>query len=73
VQNADADRIRTRTTILWSIIVPADGNTAATVGNGDSGTSPFFGQLADKPKLAYYSYRLSDAKHNSGSQKFSSE
>jgi hypothetical protein len=25
-------------------IVPADGTTAATVGNGDFGTSPFFGQ-----------------------------
>jgi hypothetical protein len=34
-------------------IVPADGTTAATVGNGDFGTSPFFGQLPDKSLLAF--------------------
>ena len=32
--------------------MPADGTRAATVGNGDFGTSPIFGQLSDKPLLA---------------------
>ena len=41
---------------IWSVIVPADGTRTATVGNGDFGTSPIFGQLSDKPLLAcsYY-------------------
>jgi hypothetical protein len=30
----------------------ADGTRTATVGNGDFGTSPIFGQLSDKPLLA---------------------
>jgi hypothetical protein len=30
---------------LETITVPADGNTAAAIGNGNFGTSPFFGQL----------------------------
>jgi hypothetical protein len=34
------------------LIVPADGTSAAAVGNGDFGTSPFFGQLSGKPRLA---------------------
>jgi len=50
VQKADADRIRTQMSIL--VIVPADGTTAATAGNGNFGTLPFFGQLTDKPLLA---------------------
>jgi hypothetical protein len=33
--------------------VPADGTTAATVRNGDFGTSPFFGQHSDRPQLVY--------------------
>ena len=37
---------------IWSVVVPADGTKAATVGNGDFGTSPIFGQLSDKPQLA---------------------
>jgi hypothetical protein len=37
---------------IWSVIVPADGTRAATVGNGDFGTSAFFGLLSDKPLLA---------------------
>jgi hypothetical protein len=37
---------------IWSVIVPADGTRAATVRNGDFGTSPIFGQLSDKPLLA---------------------
>jgi hypothetical protein len=36
---------------ILNIIVPADGTRAATVGNGDFGTSPIFGQLSDKPLL----------------------
>jgi hypothetical protein len=34
-----------------NVIVPADGTTAATVGTGDFGTSPIFGQLSGKPLL----------------------
>jgi hypothetical protein len=34
------------------VIVPTDGTSAATGGNGDFGTSPIFGQLSDKPLLA---------------------
>jgi hypothetical protein len=55
---------------IWSVIVPADGTRAATVWNGDFGTSPIFGQLSDKPLLA--SIRLcgvSDVKSNGGSRK----
>jgi hypothetical protein len=51
VQNADADRIRTRT-LFFECYVPADGTTAATVGNGNVGASPFFGQLWGKSLLA---------------------
>jgi len=39
--------------LFLSVIAPADGTTAATVTNGDFGTSPFFGQLWGKPLLAY--------------------
>src|SRR4029077_3720776 len=46
-------RIRTQTSIFGVFIVPADGTTAATAGNGNFGTSPFFGQLTDKPLLAF--------------------
>jgi hypothetical protein len=47
--------------------VPADSTTAATVRNGDFGTSPFFEQLSDKPQLACMCLcGLSDAKRNSG-------
>jgi hypothetical protein len=35
-----------------NVIVPADGTRAATVGNGDFGTSPIFGQLPGKLLLA---------------------
>jgi len=34
------------------VIVPADGTSPATEGNGDFGTSPIFGQLSGKPLLA---------------------
>jgi hypothetical protein len=34
---------------ILNVIVPADGTRAATVGNGDFGTSPIFGQLSGKP------------------------
>jgi hypothetical protein len=38
--------------LFLGAIVPADGITAATVGNGNFGTSPFSGQLVGKPLLA---------------------
>jgi hypothetical protein len=54
---------------IWSVIVPADGTRAATVGNGDFGTSAFFGLLSDKPLLAYgHRYGVSDVKHNAWSK-----
>jgi hypothetical protein len=34
---------------IESLSVPADGTSAATEGNGDFGTSPFYEQLSDKP------------------------
>jgi hypothetical protein len=37
---------------ILNVIVPADGIRAATVGNGDFGTSPIFGQLSGKLLLA---------------------
>jgi hypothetical protein len=47
--------------LYLEVIVPADGTRAATVRNGDFGTSPVFGQLSDKPLLAYLSYVVCDA------------
>jgi hypothetical protein len=50
--------------------VPADGTTAATVTNGDFGTSPFFEQLSDKPQLACVGLcGESGVKHNAGAQR----
>jgi hypothetical protein len=46
----------TNLSLFQKIIVPADGATAATVLNGDFGTSPFFEQLSDKPQLAHKCY-----------------
>jgi hypothetical protein len=37
---------------IWSIVMPADGTSAATAGNGDFGRSPIFGQLSGQPLLA---------------------
>ena len=55
--------------LFQNIIVPADGTSAATMRNGDFGTSPFFEQLSDKPQLACVGLcGLSDAKRNSGSR-----
>ncbi len=52
---------------IWSVIVPADGTSAATEGNGDFGTSPIFGQLSDKPLLAsIWLCGVSDVKNNGG-------
>jgi len=69
VQTARAGHIRAHERRPIFIIVPADGTAAATAGNGDSGTSPFFGQLSDKLQLAsMHLCGLSDAKHNSESQ-----
>ena len=59
-----AARVRTRTgcgvprasaserNSICSVIVPADGTRLPLQGNGDFGTSAFFGQLSDKPVLA---------------------
>jgi hypothetical protein len=49
---ADAFGTRSRTKLIWSVIMPADGTRAANVGIGDFGTSPIFLQLSDKPLLA---------------------
>jgi hypothetical protein len=40
-KGAGAYGTRIRCNSIWSVIVPADGTRAATVGNGDFGTSPF--------------------------------
>ena len=59
----------TNLSLFQKIIVPAHGATAATVRNGDFGTSPFFEQLSDEPQLACKCLRgLSDAKRKSGSR-----
>jgi hypothetical protein len=49
----------------WSVIVPADGTCAATWReNGDFGMSPIYGQLSDKPRLAFaYSHGVPGMKH----------
>jgi hypothetical protein len=49
--------IRAERNAIWSAIVPADGTCAATGEreNGDFGTSPIYGQLSDKPRLAFVS------------------
>lgn len=47
--NVDRIRVHARKSIFQTVIVPADGNITATVGNGDFGTSPFFGQLSGEP------------------------
>jgi len=49
---ADTHGTRADRSSIWGVIVPADGTSAATEGNGDFGTSPIFGQLSDKPALA---------------------
>jgi hypothetical protein len=46
---ADTHGTRANRSSIWSVIVPADGTSAATEGNGDFGTSPIYGQLLDKP------------------------
>jgi hypothetical protein len=49
---------------ISSVVVPADGISAANVGSGNFGTSPlFFRQLSDKPLLVRIG--VSDAQHNS--------
>jgi hypothetical protein len=48
----DARATRAKRSSILSVIVPADGTSAASRGNGDFGTSPIFGQLSDKPLLA---------------------
>ena len=60
---ADTHGTRADRSSIWSVIVPADGTSAATEGNGDFGTSPIFGQLSDKPLLACDSlYGVSEVK-----------
>ena len=59
---------------LWNVIVPADGTSAATGGNGDFGTSPIFGQLSDELLLVLTNtYWVPNAKHNSGSRSLTAE
>jgi hypothetical protein len=48
----DAYGTRAERSSILRVIVPTDGTSAATGGNGDFGTSPIFGQLSDKPLLA---------------------
>jgi hypothetical protein len=48
-----------------SIVGPADGALAATVENGEFGTSPFFEQLFDEPQLASINlHGAQNTKHN---------
>ena len=50
---------------ILNVIVPADGTRAATVGNGDFGTSPIFGQLPGQAAACPYSTGgMSDLKRN---------
>ena len=49
---ADAHGTRTDASLFLSVIVPADGTSAAGGGTGDFGTSPILGQLSDKQLLA---------------------
>ena len=52
---------------IRSVVVPADGTSAATVGNGDFGTSPFFGQLSGQQLPACtWSRGVPGVKHNGG-------
>jgi len=54
--------------------VPADGTTAATVGNGNVGTSPFFGQVWGKRLLAHKKqHRVSSAKRKDEVEKLGAE
>ena len=39
-----------------------------TAGSGDFGTSPFYGQLSDKPLACLYYLGIPDLKHKSGSR-----
>jgi hypothetical protein len=52
--------------------VPADGTRAATVGNGNFGTSPIFGQLSGKLKACLMQINMggSTPKHNKGFEYF---
>jgi hypothetical protein len=50
---------------ILNVIVPADGTRAATVENGDFGTSPIFWVALGTPAACLYSeYGVSDLKHN---------
>jgi hypothetical protein len=54
--------------ILSVYCVPADGISAASIGNGDFGTSPFFGQLTGKPlSTRVYVSGVPRSKHNGAS------
>jgi hypothetical protein len=54
--------------------VPADGTTAATVGNGNFGISPFFARLWGKLLLAHKtSYRVSSVKRKEEVEKLGAE
>jgi hypothetical protein len=69
MQNADADRIRTRTSIFRVLLCPGDGTNAAAVGNEDFGASPLFWAALGKSLLAHiYLCRVSGAKRNGSSK-----
>jgi hypothetical protein len=58
---------------FWSAIVPADGATAATVGNGNFGMSPFFGQLGASCYLTVNVCRVSRIKRKDEVEKLGAE
>ena len=54
--------------------MPADGATAATVGNGNFGMSPFFGQLWGKLLICpQNAYRVSSVKRKEEVEKLGAE
>ena len=53
--------------------MPADGTTAATVGNGNFGISPFFGQLWGKLLLTPMLHMVSSVKHKEEVEKLGAE
>jgi hypothetical protein len=55
--------------LTWIVILPADGTALPNGGNGDFGTSPIYGQISDKPLLAFIElHGVPNANHNSGSR-----
>jgi hypothetical protein len=53
----------------WMAATAACDTALPNAGNGDFGTSPIYGQLSDKPLLAFIELRgVPNANHNSGSR-----